>query len=446
MRNVLLVLLLVVTALMAVAADPEGSGRDDVLRVRGPVRQARVETGMAQWDGEHWSHEARGGSASWFAVFTRDGKPEEIVSLPPVTGPGRAGCREAYRYDRHAREIAYTKSVNTLLTARYLTSYHPQGPIATRDEWSQSLAGLTHTAYQYDLHGNETAARFYGGDGKLLNEELTSYTGDGKPLREQVRDGEGRLLGETRYGYDGQGHEIARKVFNGTRLLEALATRYDAQGREIRRTEYRRPGVPEVIWLTSYPGTERLVEHLLVTNGQYRLLQRTRYDAQGRKIADLSFRYRDDGTPSSRLETYYDAQGHLTLEASYRSSPIPYTRHTCVYDAHGNLLHETEEAWGTPAVERKWDYRYDRHGNWVKRFQREWEHRAGAAAPASHAFTARTIIYQDDPLAVVRVLPDQIAMHPELQPRLWWVLAGVMLGLLALGWGILRRRRQWVSG
>ena len=410
--------------------------RDDAVRVQGSVRHVRVDDGTAAWDGEGWTREERHALTPWFADFTDDGKPREVITLHP-------NVREVYRYDAHAREIAYQQTVDALPMAGRVTTYHPQGALATREEWSQSPAGITRTAYSYDARGNEIAARFYNADGHLYSAELTSYTPDGSPAAEKVYNGAGKLLGSTRYTYDAQGHEVSRVVRSGGSVLDTVHTLYDAQGREIWRTDYRRPGAPMVFWQTSYPGRERLVEQRQTTDTHAtRLLLRTRFDAEGRKVAETSYRYHGDGTRQSRLETHYDAQGHVVLEEQYLSSTIPYTRRTADYDAAGNLTREITATWGAPAHERQWSYQYDRRGNWIKRYQREWDNGKSRDPAPSCALTFRRIIYWGDPFALPQLLPDQLATHPELWPRLRWFSAGGMLGLCLLGWVIRRRRHR----
>lgn len=248
--------------------------------------------------------------------------------------------------------------------------------------------------FEYDQNGHLTKVATYYWDTDVLSEEMITLNDDGKPVRVEERRNGVKTAGVfDAYCYDERGNRVAHQRNNGKTVQWMNYYVYDSLDNVIfkgRCRGYRGDNNNcKCKGFHKNEGFEYDDQHNMIRDysiGDWKPSGWDDYyqrDSAGREIEYKHYDVRGEQRTFDRhIQTTYDSAGRMVskeaLLGSFRVNEyaFSYTRKAILeewmYDEYGNLeQHVVYETKAKPFNIVRYQYKYDQHGNWVKRVRYE---------------------------------------------------------------------------
>ena len=259
------------------------------------------------------------------------------------------------------------------LVLREQVSFDPQGRIRSRVSYAENGDFRLQTRYERGVGGNLKTVHAYN--------------------RSDVQ--------QWRHKYRYQDARVQQKLFyNAADELEYTDLySYDHDGRLVERARYAAGGVPR--WRTHYAYEDR-------NNGQRSRVQWTVYYSDGRIIRQGVEEHDGEGRVAREVrrdeveQTYeevhyeYDYRGRLVAERTINARGELESVRRLRYDDRDSIVEEVVSRFdGTMRRMVTYEYRYDEHGNWVKRVTVEREKPRFGPVVTATWIHRREILYRE---------------------------------------------------
>lgn len=328
-------------------------------------------------------------------LLSKDDDDENWTDVLPIKGPART-----VRVDEATVESRFGKSVEAYRRPLVAAVFDGTGKIKIIEATIYYGAGhpsYSKLFYTYDGKGNKIKKVE-----AIPPTDVIFYLGSRKVSR-MMRPGS---RNSTTYSYDAKGNLIAKTIYEGSRLTSKhiYEYRYDAKG-ELVQTEasdYAADGSLSGKTVYSYDAKDRLIQlSEYARDGTLSDKETYAYDLSGNLIEMTT--YGAHGSVFEKKTYTYDLKGRLTGFATYRRGVLSY-KQTNSYDNDGNLIERAVQSASentNPPIDFstvpfkffRYEYKFDRDGNWIKRFEGHQVTKFGKTYFEPETVTLRTITY-----------------------------------------------------
>jgi YD repeat-containing protein len=224
-------------------------------------------------------------------------------------------------------------------------------------------------------------------EGKRRLSSLETYDVNGQALVESYYDDEGEILYSETYVYDAGGHVIEQQTGHSPYLYlpDRKVFIYNAQGNVVEENGYDLQNKLLGKYTYAYDAQGNVIEWESLKLDESKpvygnSLTRYRYDADGNRVENST--YQREGSGLKRYDFsigyykqiyLYDSKGRQVATNYYSLDEKLYRTSIDLFDNKDNVIESAEyNPDGTIHSRTRYDYEFDKHGNWTKQLTSEW--------------------------------------------------------------------------